>query len=130
LVCFRFKSYRALAEQSARYVDAHRDKHWTTIEATNNRYDISGQRKQELGKTLKGTIIFIRQTDNKGTVNILGHQWIVYLLGTNRLIRAELKLNKNIIEFYQLRRREPNQQPLLNTVKYKLKIKIKKINNT
>jgi hypothetical protein len=41
-------------------------------------------------------------------------------LWTNRFIRAELKLNKNIIEFYQLRRREPNQQPLLNTVKYKL----------
>jgi hypothetical protein len=54
-------------------------------------------------------------------VTILGHQWMVDSLGTNRLVRAEIKLNKNIIQFYKLRRREPDQHPLINTVKYKLK---------
>jgi hypothetical protein len=53
-------------------VDAHRNKHWASIEATNNRYDISDQMKQEIDKTLKGTMIFIHRTDNNSTVNILG----------------------------------------------------------
>jgi hypothetical protein len=76
--------------------------------------------KQKIDNPLKGTIIFIRRTDNNGNVNILRRQWIVDSLWTNRLVRAELKLNKNIIEFYQLRRHEPDKQPLLNTAKYKL----------
>jgi hypothetical protein len=101
-------------------VDAHRDKHWATIEAINNRYNISAQMKQKNDKPLKGTIIFIRRTDNNGNVNVLGNQWSVDSLWANRLVRAEIKLDKNIIEFYQLRRREPYKQPLLNTVKYNL----------
>jgi hypothetical protein len=113
---FRFKNYKALVEQSTRYVDAHRDKHWET----NNRYDTSGQSFQLLNNLCKGKIIFIRRTDNNGNVKIEGHQWRVDSLWTNRLVRAEVKLNKNIIEFYQLRRRESKQQPLLNSVKYKL----------
>ncbi|MDR1477323.1 MAG: hypothetical protein LBJ00_00095, partial [Planctomycetaceae bacterium] len=100
--------------------DAHRDKHWATIEAINNRYNISDQMKQKNDKPLKGTIIFIRRTDNNGNVNVLGNQWSVDSLWTNRLVCAEIKLNKNIIEFYQLRRRESYKQPLLNTVKYNL----------
>jgi hypothetical protein len=117
---FRFKNYKALVDQSNLYVDAHRDKHWETIEETNNRYDTSGQSFQLLDNLCKGKIIFIRRTDNNGNVKFLGHQWMVDSLWTNRLVRAEVKLNKNIIEFYQLRRREPKQQPLLNAVKYKL----------
>jgi hypothetical protein len=109
-----------LVKQSGLYVDAHRDKHWTTIETTNNRYDISRQLATSLDKPLKGTIIFIRRTNNNGNVNILGHQWIVDESCPNRLVRAEVKINKNIIEFYKLQRREPYKQPLLNTVKYNL----------
>ena len=119
---FHFKNYRTLLNQSSLYVNAHRNKHWATIETTNNRYDTSRQHVPLSNKPLKGTIIFIRRTDNNGNVNILGHQWNVEALWTNRLVRAEIKLNKNIIQFYQLRRREPNQQPLLNTVKYKINI--------
>jgi hypothetical protein len=117
---FHFKNYRELLEQSDLYVNAHRDKHWATIEETNNRYDISDQMKQKIDKPLKGTIIFIRRTDNNGNVNILGHQWLVDSLWTNRLIRAEVIIDKNIIKFYRLRRREPDKQPLLNTAKYHL----------
>jgi hypothetical protein len=57
---------------------------------------------------LKGTIIFIRRTDNKGMVNILGHQWLVDSFWTTRLVIDEGKINKMItIKFYQLRRRAP-----------------------
>jgi hypothetical protein len=101
-------------------VKDHREMNWDSIETTNNRYDISDQKRQLSNKPLKGTIIFIRRTDNKGMIDILGHRWLVDSLWTNRLVRAELKIYKNIFEFYQLRRREPNVQPLLNKVKYYL----------
>jgi hypothetical protein len=55
-------------------------------------------------------------------VNVLGHQWLVDAFWTTRLVRAEVKINKMItIKFYQLRRRNPYEQPLLNAVKYKPK---------
>ncbi|MDR3199178.1 MAG: hypothetical protein LBU34_15025 [Planctomycetaceae bacterium] len=50
-------------------------------------------------------------------IDILGHRWLVDSLWTNRLVRAEVKINKNIIEFYQLQRQDPKEQPLLNKVK-------------
>jgi hypothetical protein len=96
---FHFKNYQALVKQSGLYVDTNRDKHWTTIEAINNRYDISRQHTTLLNKPLKGTIIFIRRTENKGKVNIMGHQWIVDEYCPNRLVRAEVILNKNISNF-------------------------------
>jgi hypothetical protein len=34
---FRFKNYPAVVTQSDIYVEAHRDKHWASIEAVNNR---------------------------------------------------------------------------------------------
>jgi hypothetical protein len=117
---FHFKNYQALIDQSNLYVNAHRDKHWSTIQATNNRYEISGQNVQQFNNTLKETIIFIRRTDNNGNVHVLGHQWLVDSLWTNRLVRAEVIINKNIIKYYRLRRREPDKQPLLNTAKYHL----------
>jgi hypothetical protein len=97
-----------LVGQSDRYVEAHREKHWASIEAVNNRYDISDKNIIQLDNPLKGTIIFIRRTDNNGMVSVLGHQWLVDSFWTTRLVRAEVKINKMItIKFYQLRRRTP-----------------------
>ncbi|MDR3197329.1 MAG: hypothetical protein LBU34_05615, partial [Planctomycetaceae bacterium] len=63
---FCFKNFWELVEHSETYVKAHREKNWDFIEATNNRYDISVQKRQLSNKPLQGTIIFIRRTDNKG----------------------------------------------------------------
>ncbi|MDR1963920.1 MAG: hypothetical protein LBQ50_09085 [Planctomycetaceae bacterium] len=79
---------------------------------------LRGNRKG-LPLQLKRTIILIRRTNDKGIVNILGHNWTVDKHWANRLVRAEIKLDKNCIEFYRLRRREPNDQPLLKKVKYR-----------
>jgi hypothetical protein len=55
-------------------------------------------------------------------VNVFGHQWLVDSFWTTRLVRTEVKINKMItIKFYQLRRRAPYEQPLLNAIKYKPK---------
>jgi hypothetical protein len=66
---FHFKNYQALVEQSDHYVEAHREKHWASIETVNNRYDISDKNLIQLENPRKGTIIFIRRTDNNGMVS-------------------------------------------------------------
>jgi hypothetical protein len=40
--------------------------------------DISVQKRLISNKPFKGTIIFIRRTDNKGYVDILGHRWSIH----------------------------------------------------
>jgi hypothetical protein len=65
-------------------------------------------------------MILIKKTDNYGYANVLGNNLWVDNLWTNRLVRAEININKKIINFYRLRRREPNDQPLIRTVKYSL----------
>jgi hypothetical protein len=113
------KNRQALIRQSDLYVQEHQNKHWDKIETAPPRYEIPEQWSLKLNELLQGVIILIRRTNNNGYVNILGHDWMTDSFWTNRLVRAEIKLNKNIIVFYQIRR-TPNEQPLLNSVKYKL----------
>jgi hypothetical protein len=69
-------------------------------------------------------MILIKRTDNNGCANILGNNLgnnlVVDKLWANRLVRAEINIDKKIINFYRLRRREPNDQPLIKTTKYSL----------
>jgi hypothetical protein len=53
-------------------------------------------------------------------VEAMGHWWQVNGAGAHKLVRADVDLNKNLISFYRLRRREPKKQELLATAKYKL----------
>jgi hypothetical protein len=115
---FHFKSRQALLKQSERYVHAYREKHWSSMVSAPNRYEIPKGWQVRYEERPQGTIIFIRRTNDKGLVTVLGHDWMVDKNWSNRLVRAEVKLNDNVIEFYRLRRREPNDQPLMNTVQY------------
>jgi hypothetical protein len=72
---------------------------------------------------LKGIIIFIKRTNNNGIANVMGSSWEVDNLWANRLVRVEVILKKHIINFYRLRRREPNDQPLITSHKFSLQQK-------
>jgi len=65
-----------------------------------------------------GSLIYLRRTNNSGAVKVLGHSWEVDRLWQHRLVRAEVDLDANRINFYRLRRREPFDQPLIKTVAY------------
>jgi len=67
-----------------------------------------------------GTVIYLRRTNEHGAVKILGHAWNVDSLWTHRLLRCHVDLVHHRIEFYRLRRREPNEQPLIKTLAYQL----------
>jgi len=65
-----------------------------------------------------GTLIYLRRTNEDGSVKILGHSWPVDPLWSHRLLRCHVDLIHHRIDFYRLRRREPNDQPLIKTLAY------------
>ena len=65
-------------------------------------------------------MIYVRRTSEQGIVKLLGHSWEVDRLWQHRLVRAEVDLSANCINFYRLRRREPFDQPLIKTLAYEL----------
>lgn len=67
-----------------------------------------------------GTLIYLRRTNERGAVNILGHTWEVDPLWIHRLLRCHVDLVQHRIDFYRLRRREPNDQPRTKTLPYQL----------
>ena len=67
-----------------------------------------------------GTLIYLRRTNERGAVKILGHAWGVDPLWTHRLLRCHVDLIHHRIDFYRLRRREPTEQPLIKTFPYQL----------
>jgi hypothetical protein len=97
-----------------------RDKKHFTIQTAPDRYEIPKNWICCYDNLLKGKMILIKRTDNNGCANILGNNLVVDKLWVNRLVHAEINIDKKIINFYRLRRREPNDQPLIKTVKYSL----------
>jgi hypothetical protein len=67
-----------------------------------------------------GRVIFIRRTDDLGSASVLGHRFLIDPLWSHRLVRAEVDLDAGVIRFYALRRREPQNQPLLAEHPYQL----------
>jgi len=67
-----------------------------------------------------GTLIYLRRTNERGIVKILGHAWEVDPLWLHRLLRCHVDLVHHRIDFYRLRRREPTEQPLIKTLPYHL----------
>lgn len=67
-----------------------------------------------------GQVIFLRRTDSRGVVTLLGHAFPVDSHWPHRLVRAEVRLPAGPIRFFALRRRDPDVQPLLGEVPYEL----------
>lgn len=108
----------ALESVSATYIAAHRNK-------TAHRRDSAAARRPfpkrvtfDLHAALKGSIIFIRRSDEHGTVHLLGKAYPVDKNWPHRLVRCEVSFTDRRIRFYALRRREPDDQPLLHEIDY------------
>jgi hypothetical protein len=115
---FHFENRHRLRLQSDRYVSAVRDKFAIKIASAPNRWTIPDGWSMNYQTPVEGKIIFIRRTSQKGKVHLLGRDFVASIHWVGRLVRAEVDLNKHKIDFYQLRRREHNYQPLLNTIEY------------
>lgn len=117
---FHFDSLVALQSQSAKYAIAYRQRARLRIEAAPRRRLFPRSWKLNLQARLMGCIIYLRRTDAHGRVSLLGHTFMVDRSWPHRLVRAHVDLTTEQIRFYALRRREPNWQPLLNTLAYHL----------
>ena len=69
----------------------------------------------------RGRIIYLRRTSAAGTVEVLGRSFEVDPHWLNRLVRVEVDLDGDKIRIYRLRRREPQDQPLLKELDHHVK---------
>jgi transposase len=67
---------------------------------------------------LRGRLIYLRRTNDRGFVYLLGRQWPVSALWLHRLVRCEVNFDHRRIDCYALRRAAPAEQPLLTTLPY------------
>lgn len=107
-----------LLDHSERYIAAARRRAAMRIERAPARTPMPQNLVLDLQAPPRGTIIFIRRTDDHGHASVLGHRFSVAEYWPHRLVRAEVDLDNECIRFYALRRREPTLQPLLATHPY------------
>ena len=114
---FEHDSLASVLDRSARFVAAARLRSAPRIEAAPPRRPLPRGWVVDL-QALKGKVIFLRRAGPGGRVSLLGHTFEVDRDWPNRLVRAEVDLDRKRVRFYALRRREPAWQPLLRTHRY------------
>jgi len=115
---FEHRVLRGLRSRSERYVTAARQKFAARIDAAPPRRPFPKHWQLDLQKHPQGTLIYIRRTNDHGQASLLGHQFPIDRYWIHRLVRAEVHLNTKTLNIYALRRREPTEQPILNTIPY------------
>jgi len=115
---FPHASLAELTDRSNAYVTACRQRSASRIESAPTRWEIPASWTLDLSRPLSGTVIFIRRTNAKGHVQLLGHDYHVSDSWCHRLVRCNVDLTAGTIRIYRLRRREPKDQPLLTTFDY------------
>lgn len=120
---FQHDSLLALQIRSAKFVEACRTRTALRIEAAPPRAPFPKAWQSNLSLHPHGKIIFLRRTNQNGSLNLLGHSFSIDPLWAHRLVRSEVDLDANLIRFYALRRREPTHQPLLAQCPYRFPAK-------
>lgn len=117
---FEHQSLEQLRERSARYVRAHRQRILARLESAPQRRVFPKWFRLDLQASPRGRMIFLRRTDDNGRAYLLGRRFEVDGHWAHRLVRCEVNLDDHRIRFYALRRRQPEQQPLLRETAYEL----------
>ncbi len=110
----------ALQERSWAWIGALRRRSAVRIEAAPGRapWPLPAGDEPDLRRPPSGRIVFLRRTDEQGTVSVLKRRYPVDPHWLYRLVRAELDLDARSLRFHALRRRAPADQPLLGEVDY------------
>jgi hypothetical protein len=118
---FQHGSLSDLQGHSHRYVTALRRHRADRIESAPQRRAFPKPWYLNLQARPRGRIIYVRRTSAAGTVEVLGRVFEVDSHWLNRLVRVEVDLDEDKIRIYQLRRREPQDQPLLKELHHQIK---------
>ena len=114
----RVSSMGELQMRSDQYIAAHRARTQQAAEAAPPRRAMPRDFELDLRIPLTGQIIFIRRTDERGQVHLLGQRFSVSLDWLHRLVRCEVDFDHHCIRCFALRRRVPTEQPLLTIIPY------------
>ncbi len=117
---FHHESLAALQAQSARFVTASRQRSAARIDAAPTRRPFPSAWALDLQAQPRGHMIFLRRTNDSGVVSLLGHTFVIDAHWPHRLVRCDLDLDGGLIRCYALRRRQPDDQPLLRELPYEL----------
>jgi hypothetical protein len=116
---FHHRSLRALEQRSSAYVEANRQRNASRTERAPPRQPFPKRFSLDLQQPLRGRVVFLRRTNDEGAVELLGHRFSIHQHWPHRLVRAEVDLDDGAIHFHALRRRDPDDQPLLRVVPYR-----------
>jgi hypothetical protein len=120
---FEHGSLPDLQGRSQRYVAALHRHRADRIESAPRRRAFPQRWRLNLQSRLKGRIIYLRRTSAAGTVEVLGRSFEVDPHWLNRLVRVEVDLDGDTIRIYRLRRREPQDQPLLRELHHHISMR-------
>lgn len=121
---FEHESLEALQGQSSKYVVAHRRRTTKRRAAAPPRRVFPAVWQLDLQRHPasyeRARIVLLRRTSQSGAARLLGRSFEVDPQWAGRLVRCEVLLSEEVIRFYRLRRRAPEDQPLLREVAYRL----------
>ena len=120
---FEHGSLPDLQGRSQRYVTALRRHRADRIESAPGRRAFPKRWRLNLQSRPRGRIIYLRRTSAVGTVEVLGRVFEVDPHWLNRLVRVEVDLDRDKIRISRLRRREPQDQPLLRELHHHIENK-------
>jgi hypothetical protein len=115
---FFHEDHQAIQDCSDRFTRAMYHRAAPRIEAAPPRRPFPKNWKPEYQRPLQGTVIYLRRTNDRGEVEVQRRTYRIDPLWNHRLVRAEVDLSNHEVRFYRLRRREPNDQPLIQAVTY------------
>jgi hypothetical protein len=110
---FHFQTVSEVRAQSKKFIAASYRRAASRREAAPARRPFPKTWKLDWQLPLRGLVIFIRRTNERGEVSALGHTYLASSTWGQRLVRVEVDLTAGRLRIYALRRREPQQQPLL-----------------
>jgi transposase len=120
---FHFESMTQLQTQSDKFVAALNRRHAALRDAAPPRKPFPETFDAAKKTHLAGQIIYLRRTDEKGCVKLLGQRFEADKHWLHRLVRCEVDLTLGNVKFFALRRREPKWQPLLREFPYQIRPK-------
>lgn len=115
---YRVSRLSELKARSERYIAAHRARTQAVAEAAPARQAMPRRFKFDPQAPIRGRMIFIRRTDERGHAHMLGQRFMVSRIWAHRLVRCEVDFDHHCIRCFALRRRDPAAQQLLTTLPY------------
>lgn len=115
---YRVANAAHLQLHSDRYTTAHRARHAAKADSAPARVPMPAGFRFDPNAPLTGTMIYIRRTNERGQIHLLGHSFAVSPIWRHRLVRCEVDFAAKAIRCFALRRSAPVEQPLLVTIPY------------